>query len=367
MNVSDASSLLLLGVGGAGAAAVHGIARAFGPGLRMLAVDSDAATGADFPEGTFVLLGGNRLAGRGTGGQSASARAAVQDDPAFLDARLSGIRTAIIVTALGGGVGGGATPEILRHFARLGIVTCVFATLPFAFEGATRLAAARSAAGALAQHADAHVLLPLDDLAGGAEDMKGALAQAVSSLATAVTVFWRLLEKPGYLKLDAERVRGLLAGAGRARFACATAADGDRALKILQSLRASSLLVHAGEGPVIRTALLGVLAGDDLRLAEIGTLVEGVKAAFAPEADVALGTVNDESLFAGTLTAALLLFEESATPHTGATSAASAPRTARQPLNAAAQNAFRNADKTIWHGEDLDTPTFLRRNLTLDR
>ena len=28
---------------------------------------------------------------------------------------------------------------------------------------------------------------------------------------------------------------------------------------------------------------------------------------------------------------------------------------------------FTNAERTLWHDEDLDVPTYLRRNLTLDR
>ena len=81
------SPLLLIGVGGAGAAVTHGILRAYGPGIRALVLDTDARTGAnlDIP---FTLLGGNRLAGRGTGGQPASARASFQDNPSLIDPAL---------------------------------------------------------------------------------------------------------------------------------------------------------------------------------------------------------------------------------------------------------------------------------------
>ena len=94
------SPLLLLGVGGAGAAMLRGVLRAYGPGVRALAIDTDAQSGGngDLP---FLLLGGNRLAGRGTGGQPASARAAFQDTPSILDTSLDGVRTVVIVTALG--------------------------------------------------------------------------------------------------------------------------------------------------------------------------------------------------------------------------------------------------------------------------
>ncbi len=77
------SPLLLLGVGGAGAAMLRGVLRAYGPDIRALAIDTDAQAGGngDIP---FLLLGGNRLAGRGTGGQAAHARAALLGTPSIL-------------------------------------------------------------------------------------------------------------------------------------------------------------------------------------------------------------------------------------------------------------------------------------------
>lgn len=209
------SPLVLIGIGGSGAALVRGVLRAYGPGIRALVLDTDAQSGGngDVP---FTLLGGNRLAGRGTGGQPASARAAFQDDPSLLDPALAGVRTAVIVTALGGGTGGGATGELLKHLHTLGIVTLLFATTPFAFEGEDRVRAAKTAIGPIGQNADVSVFLPLDDLVANTDNMRDALARAVDMLASGVTLLWRILEKPGYIHLDEERLRAILTGCGRA-------------------------------------------------------------------------------------------------------------------------------------------------------
>ena len=89
------SSLLLLGVGGAGATTVRGVRRAYGASIRALTVDADAASGTS-AETPFVLIGGDRLAGRGAGGLPAEARAAFLDKPDVLDAQLEGVRTAVV-------------------------------------------------------------------------------------------------------------------------------------------------------------------------------------------------------------------------------------------------------------------------------
>ena len=357
------SPLLLLGVGGAGAAMLRGVLRAYGPDIRALAIDTDAQAGGngDIP---FLLLGGNRLAGRGTGGQAAHARAAFLDTPSILDTSLDGVRTVVIVTALGGGTGGGATGEILKHLHTRGIATLVFATTPFTFEGAERVRAARAAIGPIEQHADVSVFLPLDELVGkaGTDNMRDALARGMDTLSLGVTLLWRLLERPGYIQLDSERLRAILVGCGRAHFATATAQGPDRADAVLAALSESPLLKRDAH---VRTLLVGVLAGDDLRLSEVGTVASGLSAAFGLGATLELGTVNDEATFSGRLTVVVLVFDESATavrkPASGTTRGS--PRERALVRN----DRFRHSDATMWNDEDLDTPTYIRRHLTLDR
>ena len=364
------SPLLLLGVGGAGAAMLRGVLRAYGPGVRALAIDTDAQSGGngDLP---FLLLGGNRLAGRGTGGQPASARAAFQDTPSILDTSLDGVRTVVIVTALGGGTGGGATGEILKHLHTMGIATLVFATLPFSFEGAERVRTGRAAIGPIEQHADVSVFLPLDELVSGSgtDSMRDALSRGIDTLSLGVTLLWRILERPGYIQLDSERLRKILTGCGRAHFATATAQGPDRANSVLATLSESPLLKRSESSPHVRTLLVGVLAGDDLLLSEVGAIASGLSAAFGLDATLELGTVNDEATFSGRLTVVVLIFDESATltrkPTPGTVRDTTRDRAGERWL--ARTDRFRRSDATMWNDEDLDIPTFVRRHLTLDR
>ncbi len=362
------SPLLLIGVGGAGAAVTHGILRAYGPGIRALVLDTDARTGAnlDIP---FTLLGGNRLAGRGTGGQPASARASFQDNPSLIDPALQGVSTAVVVTSLGGGTGGGATGELLKHLHTLGIVTLVFATLPFAFEGEERMRVAKTSAGPICQHADVSVVLPLNQLVATArsDNMQEALARGIDTLASGVTLLWRILEKPGYIRLDEAHLHQILKRCGRAQFATATAMGPDRARTVLANLAEHPLIKTDASRPPVRTMLVGVLAGDDLRLSEISTITSGLSAAFGPRATLELGTVNDETTFSGRLSVVMLLFEEGVGSARADDKSAAEGGAKQGFLDHKANSRFRHAEKTLWHNEDLDVPTFMRKQLTLDR
>lgn len=371
MTASITSPLVLIGVGGAGTIAVRGVRSAYGGSLRAIAVDTDASSGAA-GDIDFALLGGNRLSGRGSGGQSGAVRAAFLDDPAFLDSRLTDVRSAVVVSCLGGGTANGATAELVKHLHALGITTLVFATLPFAFEGDERIREAKAALGPMAAHADALVTLPLDDLVADADtdNFQAALSRAADTLASGVTLLWRILEKPGYIRLDAERMRNIIAGSGAVRFAAVSSMGEERANAVLDKLRRSPLLANHGSSRPIRKILLGILAGDDLRLSEVGMLAKGVQSAFGPDAALELGTVNDESVFSGRLAAVVLLFEESATASGSRAKGGFAQhRRTLSPAERALAGAdrFGGSEKTLWHDEDLDIPTYLRRNLTLER
>ena len=364
MNVQ--SPLLLIGIGTAGSAIARGVKRAFGDDLRYVLADTDAATGAAGEP--FTLLGGDRFSGRGTGGDVTNGRLAAESSVKSLDEHLSGVRVAVVTTALGGGTGGGATLETCKYLTGRGIPTVVFATTPFLFEGEDRQRNAKSVMAMIEESANSTFFLPLDKLIGDIDNMTEALRRAVDTVASAVTLFWRLVEKPGYIRLDAEQLRHLLVGAGRGRFAAVTAQGPARAAEAVDRLMRSELLTTSS-GPV-RSALCGVLAGDDLLLSEVGAIAEGVRNNFAGQ-EFKLATVNDEATFSGRLSVVLMLFESASKPEDQApvpNVVSGRRRRAKTPLGVGptGRGRFKNAEPTIWNGEDLDIPTFIRKSINLD-
>ena len=360
------SPMLLVGIGTAGSAVARGVSRAFGDGLRFVAVDTDATTGES--GGPFTLIGGDRLSGRGTGGNVVAGRLAAEESIRSLDEHLEGVRLAVLVTALGGGTGGGATLETAKHLSTRGIPSIVFATTPFTFEGDDRQRNARGVMAMIEESASATFFLPLDKLVSGTDNMEAAMRRAVDTLAGGVTLFWRLVEKPGYIRLDLERLRHLLSGAGRGRFATVTTQGPNRAADAVDQLIRSELLATSS-GPV-RSALCGVLAGNDLLLSEVGTVADGIRNAFGG-LSFDLATVNDEETFSGRLSVVAMLFESDGSAANDAPPSSVMGGRRHRPKSvlaggAASRGRFKNAEPTVWNGEDLDVPTYLRKNLSLD-
>ena len=365
--MSGESSMILLGVGTAGSAIARGVGRAFGGGLRMVLADTDATTGE--AGGPFALLGGDRLSGRGSGGDIVAGRLAAENSVKRLDEHLDGVRLAVIVTALGGGTGGGATIETAKHLSERGIPSVVFATTPFAFEGEDRQRNARGVMSMIEDAANSTFFLPLDKLVSDVDNMQEAMRRAVDTVSTGVTLFWRLVEKPGYIRLDTERLRHILSGAGRGRFATVTAKGQNRAEEIVDRLMRAEML-STSSGPV-RSTLCGILAGDDLLLSEVGKIADGVRGAFAGHT-FDLATVNDESTFSGRISVVVMLFESSGKAEDDARPGSVMSGRRRNKTKSTlsvgptGRGRFNGAEPTIWNGEDLDIPTFIRKNLNLD-
>lgn len=364
--------MCLIGIGSGGCAIAREIARSHGPGLAYVLADTDAATGTE--NEPFILIGGARLAGHGAGGNYVNARMAAEDSLPLIDEAIGPVRLAVIVTTLGGGTGSGATIVITQHLRERGIPTLVFATRPFAFEGERCARVATDVTGLIEESAGAAFVIPFDRLVGEEDNMQAALRRGVETLGAAITLFWRLVSKPGYIRLDTERIRHLVSNAGRGRFAVVTAEGENRVERALDSLARSPLLIGGKVGQI----LCGVLAGDDLRLSEIGRIAEGIRSSFGDKAAFELATVNDESGFGGRLSVVVLLFEAGGAPapllpavrkETAPAPAPARPRRggrARQPPGVQPQGRFNNVEQTYWHQENLDIPTFIRRNIELE-
>lgn len=392
MSQEQHSGLLLLGVGGGGCRLAASVLAAYGGRMRALGVDTDALSNKQASEGglTCLLLGGARLAGHGTGGDAIKGRLAAQDDMQNLAPHLQGVRTVVVVACLGAGTGGGATPEIIKCLHDMGIATMCFALLPFAFEGDARRKAAERALPMLEENADSLVPVNLDDLFGscGDEPLEASLSRAEAALASGITLLWRLLTRPGFIQLDPERLHGLVVRGGNARLGCASAQGAERAAQVAAALRASRLLRSGDALSKAGALLVGVLAGSDLRLAELGEIMGKLKGFCPGDCHVEMGTVLDAQ-YEGRLEVVVLAFEswvsslpvevkKDAPPvqeppvadafpiHPGSAKRGRG-KSSKLSFGATGRGKFQNVEPTLYNGQDLDIPTFVRRGILLER
>lgn len=390
------SDLLLMGIGGGASRIVTGIMQLYREPMRVLCLDTDALALKSVTDSgaECLLLGGTRLAGHGTGGDAIKGSLAAQDDLETMAQHLQGVRTAVVVACLGGGTGDGVLPDVIKRFRALGIATLGVVTLPFKFEGLQKRRTAERVLSIIEDQTDSLAVLELDKLFDKLEEMTldVAINQSNAVVGDAVTLLWRLLAKPGFLSVSAETLNRLVSAGGPTHFGSATAQGEGRAKVALKSLLQHKLLNAETSLADAKVALVGILAGDDLRLAEIGELMDAVRK-FAPSAcKLEMGTVRDP-VFAGRIAIVLFTFKNSAAvvlpsavakaavpgekipePPTAdvAVPAATSRRNSRRghsnlTSGATGRGKFTNIDATLWNGQDLDIPTFQRKGIQLER
>ncbi len=394
------NSMLLLGVGGGGCRLVQEAGKLYGPGMRVVCVDTDSATSRNgMPEGQkFLLIGGSRLSGHGAGGDAVRGRLAAQDDRKELAALLDGVRTVVLITCLGGGTGGGAAAEIAHELYSNGVTVLCFALLPFSFEGEARNTSAVQLLPLLESNTASLVRVPQDSLFAdaGAERMDELLERSNGIIAAGVSMLWRSVNSPGFIALDPQRMHDMISIGGNARFGFSVSDAEDRAEVAVRELLECNLLEKGSAIRKSQAVMLGIMAGGDLRLAEIGSIMKSLRAVCPPNCRIELGTVLD-SRFDGRIELVALAFEpwresgtKSAAAHKSAETGSTGPGGEPPPVAVApplssvrrtpksrggnsklnvvvGKGRFQHVEATIYNGQDLDVPTYSRRGIILER
>ncbi len=377
-----ADDLLFITVGSAAADIAGRMAEKISVPMRILVLDTDDTTLQRVPPRPGLstwIFGVKRLNGRGTGGDRNLGASALRDDAAALQTQIGSPRLTLLLTCGGGGTSG-ALPQLLRLLKEQGATTLTFATEPFAFEGNERMRNTMALFSSIENETDALARIPLESLLNEAskeapiEEAFDAIAQR---LAAGIGLFWTLLTHPAFIAFDADHFyqyleSNPLSGAPLF-FADTTCTGADRASYAVQEIIASPRFQHEGIDRLANASriVVGVLAGDDLRLNELSTLMEGIRA-HAPHAEVTLGT-SFEVMREGSLGVVVLAFSKSPTAYHGGGGVLS-PRAARKGEKAskgvqlgANKDRFADVEHTIYNGQDLDKPTFQRRNIRLQR
>lgn len=393
MNVRNTSDLILIGIGGGGCQLVENIAGSSDIPIRALRIDTDAGSRRESDKTPFLLFGGSRLSGHGAGGDVSKGRMAAQDDIATLASRLEGVKTAFVVTCLGGGTGTGATGEIVHSLHSQGLTVICLATKPFAFEGSYRNDTAQNALPALEAEVNSLLVMPMDDLYSAAQDanLPEATAKAGKKLCECVLLLWNILSKPGFITLNSEILHTLANNGGRCHASWAiSGATSNRSGEILAALDADPLLRQGAAIAESHALLVGIAGGEDMKLAEIGELMKALNEAVKPGCNVEMGTIVDPALN-GTLGMTVFAFsswnvvDTAFLPDSKDAVPGIPPIRSDFPVTAAVNKKkkhrpgntigfgptglgqFDNIEASIYEGTNLDFPTYFRRNIVLEK
>ena len=286
----------VMGVGGAGGAAINRMVDAGIEGVEFVAVNTDAQALHNSKAVNKIHIGKGATRGLGAGADPSVGEKAALESQDEIKAALEGADMVFVTLGAGGGTGSGAGHVVAKLAKDMGILVVGFATKPFAFEGEKRRRNAELAIEKLRDAVDTLIIIPNDRLLQTidrqtplleafkvADDV---LRQGVQGISDLITVH-------GLINLDFADVKAVMSNAGSALMGIGRAAGDNRAIQAAQQAIESPLLEVSIDGA--RGILFNVIGGNDLSMHEINTAAEAITTAADPDANIIFGaTISPE-------------------------------------------------------------------------
>jgi cell division protein FtsZ len=286
----------VIGVGGAGGAAINRMIDAGVSGVDFIAINTDAQALHYSKAPTKVHVGRDATRGLGAGADPSIGQKAAEESKDDIAAAIGDADMVFITIGAGGGTGSGAGHIVAGLAKDAGALVVGFATKPFAFEGEKRRRNAESAIEKMSKNVDTMITIPNDKLLQ-AIDRRTPLLEAFKVaddvLRQGVQGISDLITVNGLINLDFADVKTVMSNAGSALMGIGRASGENRAIEAAQQAISSPLLEVSIDGA--RGILFNVIGGLDMSMHEINGVAETITAAADSEANIIFGaTINPD-------------------------------------------------------------------------
>jgi len=286
----------VIGVGGAGGAAINRMIEAGVEGVEFIVVNTDAQSLHHSKAQVKIHIGKDATRGLGAGADPTIGQKAAEESIDDIKKAMEGADMVFITIGAGGGTGSGAGHVVAKVAKDMNILVVGFATKPFAFEGEKRRRNAEIAIDNLRRSVDTLIIIPNDRLLQTIDrqtPLLEAFKVADDVLRQGVQGISDLITVNGLVNLDFADVKTVMSDAGSALMGIGRASGENRAVMAAQQAIESPLLEVSIDGA--RGILFNVIGGNDLSMHEINTAAETITGAADPDANIIFGaTISPE-------------------------------------------------------------------------
>ena len=290
--------ILVLGVGGAGGNAINGMIDNGLQGVEFIAVNTDAQDLKHSKAKQKIQIGLNLTKGLGAGSKLDIGQAAADESLNDIINVLQGANMVFITAGMGGGTGTGSAHVIARAAKELNILTVGVVTLPFLYEGPSRMRRAQQGLEELRKHVDTIIVIPnlnLFKVASEQTTFEESFELSNHVLLHGVQSITDLMVRPGLINLDFADVEHVMSSMGKAMMGTGEAEGEGRASKAAE-MAITNQLIDDYTLKGAKGLLVNITGGKDLKLFEVDEAVNKVRAEVDPEAELIIGAITDPAL-----------------------------------------------------------------------
>ncbi|MDF7798917.1 cell division protein FtsZ [Pontiellaceae bacterium B1224] len=370
-----APRMLVMGVGSSGSRAVSAMI-SLNPELDAVAIDTDTKVLEALDLDRTIHVGATITRGLSSGGDVELGRQSIEKDSSSIRKQLREVDLLVIVAGLGGGTGSGAVPVITRIAREAGALVLIMVAMPFKFEGPKITRIAEESLKRIRSHADAIIRIQNERLVDRSDSdlpAEEAFARSHQVMMDAVFSIGRLLSRNGICGLDFASIHTMLRNCdGFCHFASAEGAGKDRAKAVADHILTHRLL---NKGRMLESAVglvVGLTGGRDLKLDEIECVMNRIHEKLPAAVWLNFGVAVDPA-FEGRLSAITLVAEQWKEPLVDGGNrqmGLSFNKNSGQgelPLETTGKGEFTYTDPTVHNNQDLDVPTYIRKDIKLPR
>ncbi|MCH6256667.1 cell division FtsZ family protein [Puniceicoccaceae bacterium K14] len=371
--------------------------------LTVMNTDQQALSGS--PISDKFCVGKSVTYGLGTGGDLEVGREAARVDKARLETMVEGVDLLFLTVGLGGGTGTSIAPILADMANKNGTVVIAFAAMPFTIERAERASVAKHGLEALRDKCNAVIPLPNDLLIQETDpdaSILDAFAKADAWIERAIKSIWSMMHRPGLINLDFSQLKLTFSRkAGKTLFGLGAGEGEDSAKLAVEDLKLCPLLHTPEFSKKADHLLVNIVGGAHLSISQVQHIMDSVTDEFGKDSNVVMGAVIDEqmgdkveicvvgtsdvsgvSLMRGSqYKRAVSAVTSESHERTLKVTATSQKRNSRGSKSRKKPNSteqhefsfsdedpkgeFENVSSTVIDGQDLDTPTYLRKGVKI--
>ena len=295
-----ASSIIkVIGVGGGGCNAVNHMFEEGITGVDYIICNTDSQAMDNSPVPVKIQLGTTLTEGRGAGNKPERGAEAARENYEDLKKVLGdNTKMLFIAAGMGGGTGTGAAPVIASLARELDILTIAVVTIPSPAEGNKRRAQAQEGIDKMAEFVDSMLVISNDRLHHIYGDLPASQAfkMADNIVSTAVKGVAEIITVHGNVNIDYTDVETVMQKSEVFIMGTGFATGEGRAMDAVNAALESPLL-DSNDIFGTRNILLNIISGsEEIRIGEIGEIIESLQEKAGQDADIIWGNGYDERL-----------------------------------------------------------------------